>query len=120
MKRKIRSAAVIGSGVMGGGIAALLAAAGVKTLLLDIVPFDLKKEEKNDSAARNRIVKAGLDALLGSSPALLMQKKDVARISIGNLEDDFEKIEVEMRKTIKAKVPFVRKVVSKSEALAFL
>jgi 3-hydroxyacyl-CoA dehydrogenase len=42
MRRKIRTAAVIGSGVMGGGIAALLAAAGVKTLLLDIVPFDLK------------------------------------------------------------------------------
>ncbi len=49
MRRKIRTAAVIGSGVMGGGIAALLAAAGVKTLLLDIVPFDLKAEEKNDS-----------------------------------------------------------------------
>ena len=54
MKRKIRSAAVIGSGVMGGGIAALLAAAGVETLLLDIVPFNLKEEEKNDPAARNR------------------------------------------------------------------
>ena len=92
MPKKIRTAAVIGSGVMGGGIAALLAAAGVQTWLLDIVPFDLKKEEKNDPVARNRIVKAGLDALLGSSPALLMQKKDVARITIGNLEDDFEKI----------------------------
>ena len=77
MPRKIRTAAVIGSGVMGGGIAALLAAAGVKTLLLDMVPFDLKKEEKNDPAARNRIVKAGLDALLGSSPSLLMQRNDV-------------------------------------------
>ena len=92
MPRKIRTAAVIGSGVMGGGIAALLAAAGVKTWLLDIVPFDLKTEEKNDPAARNRIAKAGLDALLGSSPSLLMQKNDVARITIGNLEDDFEKI----------------------------
>jgi 3-hydroxyacyl-CoA dehydrogenase len=77
---------------MGGGIAALLAAAGVKTLLLDMVPFDLKEEEKNDPAARNRIAKAGLDALLGSSPPLLMQKNDVERISIGNLADDFEKI----------------------------
>jgi 3-hydroxyacyl-CoA dehydrogenase len=92
MPRKIRSAAVIGSGVMGGGIAALLAAAGVKTWLLDIVPFDLKAEEKNDPAARNRIVKAGLDAVLGSSPSLLMQKNDVERITIGNLTDDFEKI----------------------------
>jgi 3-hydroxyacyl-CoA dehydrogenase len=92
MKRKIRTAAVIGSGVMGGGIAALLAAAGVKTLLLDIVPFDLKAEEKNDPAAKNRIVKAGLDAVLASNPSLLMQKKDVDRITIGNLEDDFDKL----------------------------
>lgn len=92
MRRKIRTAAVIGSGVMGGGIAALLAAAGVKTLLLDIVPFDLKEEEKNDPAARNRIAKAGLDAVLASSPSLLMQKKDVKRIAIGNLEDDFDKL----------------------------
>jgi 3-hydroxyacyl-CoA dehydrogenase len=92
MKRKIRTAAVIGSGVMGGGIAALLAAAGVKTLLLDIVPFDLKDAEKNDPKARNRIAKAGLDALLASSPSLLMRKKDVQRIAIGNLTDDFDKI----------------------------
>ena len=48
MQRKIRNAAVIGSGVMGGGIAALLASAGINTVLLDIVPFDLKEEEKND------------------------------------------------------------------------
>ncbi len=92
MRRKIRTAAVIGSGVMGGGIAALLAAAGVKTLLLDIVPFDLKAEQKNDPVARNRIVKAGLDAVLAASPALLMQKKDVERIAIGNLEDDLDKL----------------------------
>ncbi len=92
MVRKIRQAAVIGSGVMGGGIAALLAGAGIKTLLLDIVPFDLKEEEKNDPVARNRIVKAGLDTVLMSSPSLLMQKKDVHRITIGNLEDDFDEI----------------------------
>jgi len=34
-------------------------------------------------------------------------------------EDDFEKIEGEMRKIIKAKIPIKRKVVSKSEAEAF-
>jgi len=92
MPRKIRSAAVIGSGVMGGGIAALLAAAGVKTMLLDIVPFDLKDDEQNDPNARNRIAKAGLDAVRQASPALLMHQDDAARISIGNLEDDFDKI----------------------------
>ena len=92
MTRKIRQAAVIGSGIMGGGIAALLAGAGINTLLLDIVPFDLTDGEKEDPAARNRIVKTGLDAVLMSSPSLFMQKKDVDRITIGNLEDDFDKI----------------------------
>ena len=92
MIRKICRTAVIGSGVMGGGIAALLAGAGIKTLLLDIVPFDLKDEEKDDPVTRNRIVKTGLDTVLMSSPSLLMQKKDVDRITIGNLEDDFDKI----------------------------
>ncbi|WP_022666642.1 3-hydroxyacyl-CoA dehydrogenase/enoyl-CoA hydratase family protein [Desulfospira joergensenii] len=92
MVRKVRKAAVIGSGIMGGGIAALLAGAGVKVLLLDIVPFDLKDEEKNDPQARNRIVKAGLDAALASSPSLFFNKKDAGLISIGNLDDDIEKL----------------------------
>ncbi|BBO90793.1 3-hydroxyacyl-CoA dehydrogenase/enoyl-CoA hydratase family protein [Desulfosarcina ovata] len=92
MIRKIRKAAVIGSGVMGGGIAALLASAGIQTLLLDIVPFDLKEEEKSDPVARNRIAKAGLDTVIMTRPALLMQPKDVDRIRIGNLEDDFGKL----------------------------
>lgn len=92
MVRKIRKAAVIGSGIMGGGIAALLAGAGVKVMLLDIVPFDLKDEEKSDPTARNRIVKAGMDAALASSPSLFMTKKDAALITTGNLEDDFDKL----------------------------
>ena len=90
MIRKVRKAAVIGSGIMGGGIAALLAGAGVKVQLLDIVPFDLKDEEKNDPRARNKIVKAGLDAALASSPSLFFNKKDAGRITIGNLDDDIE------------------------------
>ena len=92
MTRKIRKAAVIGSGVMGGGIAALMASAGIQTLLMDIVPFDLKDEEKDDPLQRNRIVKAGLDAMGMAQPALIMHPKDMARISIGNLEDDFERL----------------------------
>ena len=92
MIRKIRKAAVIGSGVMGGGIAALLASAGVRVTLLDIVPPDLKETEKKDPVARNRIVKAGLDTVLAASPALLMHPKDADRIAIGNLDDDFDTI----------------------------
>ena len=92
MIRKIRQAAVIGSGVMGGGIAALMASAGVETLLMDIVPFDLKDGEKDDPKVRNRIVKAGLDALRMAQPALIMSPRDMDRISIGNLEDDFHRL----------------------------
>jgi 3-hydroxyacyl-CoA dehydrogenase len=92
MARKIKNAAVIGAGVMGGGIAALLASAGVKTLLLDIVPFDLKDEEKNDPKAKNRIVNAGFEAMMKSKPALIMDKKDADLITVGNLEDDFDKL----------------------------
>jgi len=91
--RRIEKAAVIGSGIMGGGIAALLASAGIPTVLLDIVPFDLKDEEKNDPKARNRIVQGGLDAAVKAKPPLFMdKKKDVELITIGNLEDDLDKI----------------------------
>ncbi|TWI76861.1 3-hydroxyacyl-CoA dehydrogenase [Desulfobotulus alkaliphilus] len=92
MSRKIRKAAVIGSGIMGGGIAALLAAAGADVYLYDIVPFDLKDEEKNDPAARNRIVEAGMKGALSAKPALFYTKKDAARIQTCNLTDDFDKL----------------------------
>ncbi|MDA8141374.1 MAG: 3-hydroxyacyl-CoA dehydrogenase NAD-binding domain-containing protein [Desulfobacteraceae bacterium] len=93
MVRRIKQAAVIGSGIMGGGIAALLAGAGIKTLLLDIVPFDLKEEEKKNPKARNKIVTAGMEAALKAKPPLFLDKKnDPALISTGNLEDDFDKL----------------------------
>lgn len=92
MSRKIRTVAVIGSGVMGGGIAALIASAGIKTLLLDIVPFNLTDDQKKDPKERNKIVKAGFDSIIKSRPPQLMHKKDADLISIGNLEDDFDKL----------------------------
>ncbi|MDA8404807.1 MAG: 3-hydroxyacyl-CoA dehydrogenase NAD-binding domain-containing protein, partial [Desulfobacteraceae bacterium] len=93
MQRRIRKVAVIGSGIMGGGIAALLAGAGVEVLLLDIVPFNLTDDEKKDPKARNRMVQAGYDAALKSKPPLFYDKKgDAPMISIGNLEDDFNKL----------------------------
>jgi len=92
MQRRIRKVAVIGSGIMGGGIAALLASAGVEVLLLDIVPFNLTDEEKKKPAMRNKLVQAGMDAVLKSRPPLLMDKKDASLISLGNLEDDIAKL----------------------------
>ena len=92
MVRRIEKAAVIGSGIMGGGIAALLADAGVNTLLFDIVPFNLTDEEKKDPKARYRIVQAGFDGLMKAKPAAFMDKSNASRISLCNLEDDFDKL----------------------------
>ncbi len=93
MVRRIEKAAVIGSGIMGGGIAALCASAGIPVVLMDIVPFDLKDDEKNKKEARNKIVKAGYDAIAKAKPAAYMNKKvDPQLIEIGNLEDDFDKL----------------------------
>lgn len=87
----IRKAAVIGGGVMGSGIAAHLANAGVQVLLLDIVPPDLKDHEKNDPKARNRFSQGGLDKALKSRPAAFFHKSFAELVSIGNTEDDLEK-----------------------------
>ncbi len=45
MHKFIKKAAVLGSGVMGSGIAAHLANIGIPVLLLDIVPNELTKDE---------------------------------------------------------------------------
>jgi 3-hydroxyacyl-CoA dehydrogenase len=92
MTIQIRRAAVLGSGTMGSGIAALLASAGIQTLLLDIVPANLTADESKDPAVRNRVAKAGFDRAAFSQPPLFMHTEDTARITIGNLEDDIDKL----------------------------
>ena len=52
MSRVINKVAVIGSGTMGSGIAALLAGAGLQVRLLDIVPPDLTEAEKQKGLTR--------------------------------------------------------------------
>ncbi len=98
MKRRIEKAAVIGSGIMGSGIAAHLANAGVQVLLLDIVPRELTDAEKakgldlNHPAVRNRIAAENLKKATKSKPALFYDKSFVNRITVGNTEDDMPKI----------------------------
>jgi 3-hydroxyacyl-CoA dehydrogenase len=92
MVMKIRKTAVIGAGVMGGGIAALLAGAGIKTLFMDIVPADFDPKKKSDYEERNKKIHTGFEAVLKSKPPLLMERKDAELITLGNLEDDFEKL----------------------------
>lgn len=98
MKFTIRKAAVLGSGIMGSGIAAHLANVGIETLMLDIVPKQLTEEEKKkgltleDSVVRNRIAASNKQALLKQKPSPLMSKKNLDLITVGNFEDDMEKI----------------------------
>ena len=98
MKRRIEKAAVIGSGIMGSGIAAHLANAGVQVLLLDIVPRELTEQEKakgltmESPAVRNRIATENLKKAVKSKPALFYDKSFVDRITVGNTEDDMNKI----------------------------
>jgi 3-hydroxyacyl-CoA dehydrogenase len=84
MKTEIKKVAIIGAGVMGAGIAAQCANAGVEVLLLDIVP---KGDDNRNAIAENAIAR-----LKKSSPAALMHPSFARRITPGNIEDDLKKI----------------------------
>ncbi|MCB0455566.1 MAG: enoyl-CoA hydratase/isomerase family protein, partial [Aequorivita sp.] len=97
-KRRINKVAVIGSGIMGSGIACHFANIGVEVLLLDIVPRELNDAEKKkgltleDKVVRNRIVNEDLQKAIKSNPAPLYHKDFAKRIATGNLEDDISKV----------------------------
>ena len=92
MRKPIRRAAVIGAGVMGSGIAAHLANAGVSVLLMDIVPPGLSESERGDRSARNRFASSGLDKALKARPAAFFHKDRARLVSIGNTEDDLASV----------------------------
>ena len=98
MKRRINKVAVIGSGIMGSGIACHFANIGVEVLLLDIVPRELNEKEKKkgltleDEAVRNRLVNESLQATLKSKPSPIYHQDFAKRIKTGNLEDDISKV----------------------------
>lgn len=92
MKRKIRKVAVLGAGVMGAGISAHLANAGIPSILLDIVPPNLPPEAKGDRKQRNAFAKGGVDKAASSRPALFYTTERVDMIEIGNFEDDLHRV----------------------------
>lgn len=95
MSYRIARVAVIGSGTMGGALAAHCANAGLDVFLLDIPPNRLTPEEEKQGltlehpAVRNRLVNAGLQAVIQSKPAALFTPQTARRIRIGNLQDHF-------------------------------
>jgi len=78
--REIRKVAVIGAGVMGAGIAAHVANAGVEVLLLDIVP--------EGATNRNAIAEMAVEKLLKADPAAFMSKRAARLVTPGNIEDN--------------------------------
>lgn len=90
MAYQIRKAAVIGSGTMGGGIAALLTGVGIPVVLLDIPSPD--SAPGDSPSKRNTIVNNNLKTLQKSRPAQFFQDKDVDLITIGNTADDLDKL----------------------------
>ena len=76
----IERVAVIGSGVMGGGIAAQLANAGASVLLLDVAA--------KDGPDRCAVARGAVDRLSKSRPPAFMHRRAVRQIDVGNIDDD--------------------------------
>jgi 3-hydroxyacyl-CoA dehydrogenase len=82
--RPIQKVAVMGAGVMGVGIAAHCANAGLEVLLFDRV--------SDDRANPSAIAQAGVEKLKKTSPAPLMLPKFAERITPCNTRDDLARL----------------------------
>ena len=110
---RFQSAAVLGAGVMGSGIAAQIANAGIPVLLLDVVPAGARD--------RNALAKGALERMHKADPAPFMSKEAARLVTPGNLEDDLEKLgevdwiveavveNLEIKQALYAKIERVRK-----------
>ena len=78
----IQKVAVLGSGVMGSGIAAHIANAGIPVVLLDIVP----KGAEN----RNALAEGAIEKQLAAKPPGFTSKKKAKLVTTGNLEDHLD------------------------------
>ncbi|MAE82553.1 MAG: 3-hydroxyacyl-CoA dehydrogenase [Flammeovirgaceae bacterium] len=98
MKRSIKKAVVLGSGIMGSRIACHFANIGLEVLLLDISPKELTDAEKakgltlDSPQVKNKIVNSSLEAAVKSKPSPLYSKEKAALIKTGNFDDDLAKI----------------------------
>ena len=104
----IEKAAVIGAGLMGGGIAAHIANAGHDVVLLDIVP--------DGGGNRSALAEGSVARMLKANPAPFMAKSDAKRITTGNVEDhlhllgDADWIVEAVIETVEAKQAIYRKI----------
>ncbi|RTL20893.1 MAG: 3-hydroxyacyl-CoA dehydrogenase/enoyl-CoA hydratase family protein, partial [Sphingomonadaceae bacterium] len=84
MSESIKKVCVIGAGVMGAGIAAQVANAGIPVLLLDIVP---KAGDDRDAVAKNAVAK-----MLKTEPAPFMSKGAAKLVETGNIDDHLDRV----------------------------
>ena len=92
MNYRIKKIVVLGSGIMGSGIACHLANVGMEVVLLDIPTPNLSPTESKQKNARNKWVNSALEKAIKTKPAPLYHSSFVSRIHTGNFEDDFEQI----------------------------
>ncbi|AOM82000.1 3-hydroxyacyl-CoA dehydrogenase/enoyl-CoA hydratase family protein [Salisediminibacterium beveridgei] len=99
MINRIGKVAVLGSGIMGSGIAAHLANVGIPSILFDIVPRQLTDAEKTkgltleDAAVRNRLAAESIEQLKKQKPAPLAKKTNIDMIEPANMEDHMERLQ---------------------------
>ncbi|MFN8285306.1 MAG: 3-hydroxyacyl-CoA dehydrogenase NAD-binding domain-containing protein [Chitinophagales bacterium] len=86
--RKIKTVAVLGSGVMGSRIAMHYANIGLKVFLLDIVTPNLSEADAKKPAMRNKLVNDALAFALKSNPSPIYDKNFASRVTTGNFDDN--------------------------------
>ena len=90
MSYRIKKVVVLGSGVMGSGIACHLANVGMDVLMLDILPP--KDSDSKDKKIRNSIANSALLKAIKSKPSPVYEKKIAEKITTGNFTDNFTDI----------------------------
>ncbi|PZO75981.1 MAG: 3-hydroxyacyl-CoA dehydrogenase [Sphingomonas taxi] len=80
----VKKVCVIGAGVMGAGIAAQIANAGIPVLLLDIVP---REGDDRDAVAKGAVAK-----MLKTDPAPFMSKRAAKLVETGNIDDHLDRV----------------------------
>lgn len=113
--KRIHKVAVLGAGTMGARIAAHLANAGIPSFLLDIVPPGA------DSASRNKVAMAGLEAARKAKPAAFFEPSLASLVTPGNFEDGLKHVaevdwiieavveDLEIKRTLLKKVDALRR-----------
>ncbi len=79
----IKKIGVLGSGVMGSGIAAHVANAGIPVVLLDIVAKE---------GGRNSLTEKAVERQLGGKPSGFVHKDRAKLVTCGNMEDHLDKL----------------------------